>query len=445
MWVYPDISLLFTGVALVATTSRRLTLNYAATGIKGAAGMYTNTGDLEMLQRVDDLHAAELHFHIDDVSLSVVSKRVYEIDRAEPANMTAETSDIWVDPGLAWSTKPSLTGNPTLKWRRYRMPADFQRVLSIRDATDFDELTELTRSRVASLELDLDQTGRPTHFFVKNTRDSHPHMASRSPFLGPNRDIALHAYSNLPPAGTLAGAAVAGGSLGGGTYRVFVSWYYQGRFSPPGNVVEVVVPGGATGINTLRLTGLESMLDANYGRVLTVWISRAEGAFNYLCYVDDSGAFSTLSGTPDPTTTQFDIDATLVLSELNAFNGVRRWDEVYPGGRYTYLSVWPIPDARRRLTLEYLARPGQLLDDKDEPDLPREFHMCLVHRAVMELGSRHEGEQLKKTHAALYKQVLGQMRKAFIGHQRRSPQKGMIDGDGPYGRAIIDSVDWQGP
>lgn len=66
-------------------------------------------------------------------------------------------------------------------------------------------------------------------------------------------------------------------------------------------------------------------------------------------------------------------------------DGQPRWWSVAPDKR---LLIAPAPDnATYSVTADYWAKPTELTADDDEPDMPEQFHMLIVWRALLEVAS----------------------------------------------------------
>lgn len=424
LWVFPDVSIANANWSIAA--GRAFSIN-AATVLSGK--MYAAEDAAVGARFQEQLTQAELD--LEDRSKRALGTGNWQDAPFAVVDATTGTGalTLYPDHRAGITAKTGAEGNLVLRWRRYLMPAECSEVLGIVD-DDNRPLTAVTAANVRRLAVDRDATGqRPTHFFTDGGFDTrHQAQPSFENNGWDGRSEQQYETENEPirsdpPFVATATNTAPNGLLASTEYRVIVCWYYGGRYGPPSKVVTV----STTSANkAIALTGLPAP-PANYGRQLAFFLAEGEGAF-YLTGYKDSATY--------------DI-ASRVIDQTADYRTVR-WDDVNPDGPYTYVRPWPRSDTYRRLEVEYVARPRQLLEDTDVPQLPKEFHLAVLHQAILLMGTRHEGESLKATHAALLNEVMGRLTARHAPQLRYVPQKGMIDlGGREFPR--LTSVTWKGP
>ena len=252
-----------------------------------------------------------------------------------------------------------VTGNATgatftVKNRYVDMPEDCVEALSVgirspaaSSATstagqETRNFANLSKHLDEELDLDLDQTGRPTDWIVYDDF----HMVQ--PVTGP----------------TLATGA---GSLVAGTYYVRYSFVDNNRESAPSPSTSITITASQKiDVSALQNTG------ANSGLRKRVYLRTAESQAFYQVATDEDETTTTKS-------------ALSLVTEYLADNS--RLKE--HGGNYLRFRLFPRQDAEIKVNLRYLYRPPQLIEDSDVPDFPVPHHRYLAYRTCQELFVKH--------------------------------------------------------
>jgi hypothetical protein len=315
-----------------------------------------------------------------------------------------------------------------VRFPRIQLPVDCEALVALRDQ-DGRTLEPLAPGQLRRYQLQRDRAGAAG--YVLDDGGFEPRFA---PFVVPGASVGVtpvnagqtndvYQRENMPIRQTIVGALAAGGTLTvGSRYQAFATWWYAGRFGPPSNIVEVTP---TTGNQTLSLTNLPTMPSTDYGRRLCIFLREGEGGF----YLTDTLL--------TPTSSTRSITATF---GGGAALRPTRWDEVYQG-LYQYIRVYPRPTEMQRLELEYRARPRDLIEDSDVPDIPGD-HDVLVWLTVAHLVHGVGGNA---TGAFV---MADKFRQSLLAHTHPQTRHNLFQrGQVGLQRTTIpwvDSVDWQG-
>lgn len=337
---------------------------------------------------------------------------------------------VYLDPRANIDTFPGTEGSIAVRFPRYRLPVDLDRLIAIRDP-DGDPLTALPPALERRLVNNLVVPSVPG--FLLEDRGHEPRFGPLvrpgvsigvTP-VNPDQNLDIFQRENQPIRQTIAAAAAAGGSLTADTtYQVFASWWYSGRFGPPSNTVEVTTTSVNKSINVSNLPVMPSL---DYGRVVALFIREGEGAF----YLAD---FQLICTTATKSITQMPTGQEAVRPV--------RWGEVYPGN-YQYVRLFPRPTVMSKYVVEYIAKPRQLIEDTDQPEFDQAYHELLVYMTAADFASKVGGDmqrnmlsEVNRLSKQLNAGTVPQMR--YAGHQ-----KGMIgSASGTLQPFIGPDIDW---
>lgn len=393
----------------------------------------------------------ELQQHLTGAELDVASgnrylgqgnweKAPFVIERnliVDPASGTAQL-EFWLDPRANITATDGTIGTFSLRFPRIRLPADCDQLLALSDDQG-NPLTALTPDQARAYLRSTTITAQYPSFLLEDGgfQPSGPdHLVPVNNFGGVRFDAhqALFARENWSfrnPFAVVASVAVGTMAIGT-TTRVFLSWYYGGRFGPPSATVEFVT----TAQRGIRLTGLPLLPNTTgsteYGRQIAVFMAEDEGAFFLRGIIDD------------PTTTTFEL-LTSNTDVATMGEGLRfaRWDEVYPNGPYQYIRLMPRPSKLTRFSLDYYGRPRELIEDTDAPEFEEAYHPLLVWLAAIEICTRFgQGKVLPMWAAEAARLRAGLDTRYFPQKRYEGGQKGMI-GQTEIVRPT-QTVDWHG-
>jgi hypothetical protein len=210
-------------------------------------------------------------------------------------------------------------------------------------------------------------------------------------------------------------------------HRVFLSWFWSGRFGPPSNVMEVTTTDAGS---ILRVSGIKPLptsgANIEYGRRLSVWMAEGEaGAFCLKGFVTDSAAssYDIVTNNDNPNNSQLRLP---------------RWDEHYYDGLPKYIRIYPRPSAFARYTIEYRAFPRELIEDSDAPEIdgPHEILAWLAAAELIEQTGR-DASRARAQVARFERMMLGKANKA----EHYPIRFGQVAGDvaGPFDGASFAS------
>jgi hypothetical protein len=298
-----------------------------------------------------------------------------------PASVT-----IQLDPTAEIPALLGTEGDLAIRWPRRRLPADCSSVIAVRDehgrrlaplSSTQLTLSESQRNRIGTPCFLVEDSGKEMRAAalaypgVHDSTVSHPH---HTPFLAQRETWPVRETISL------AIIVTGGTSIKASTkHRVFLSWFWGGRFGPPSNEVTVTTTDSG---NTLRVSGIRPLptsgANMEYGRRLSVWMAEGEsGAFMLKGFVTDSAAttYDIVTSNNNPNTSQLRL---------------LRWDEHYFDGLPKYLRIYPRPAAFARYTVEYRAFPRELVEDTDAPEIdgPHEIIGWLAAAELIEQNGR---------------------------------------------------------
>lgn len=343
----------------------------------------------------------------------------------ENVDTNAGSVVLRLDPRCNITSLVAGLGTYVIRFRRTRLPARVDRVVSIVDELTHQELTPLSDATMRAFAADPERTGEaPRHWLSDGALDSGLPwiMGHTSPGLGAASETIRQVdndpiYGNPPFTITVNGSG--SNALKASTnYRVFICWVYAGRYGPPSRIVEASTTASfknfalaALPVQNLGAAGTDLLGDT--GRKLAVFIAEGDHGPFFEHSVMASGIVATVNIGTRPTT-----------AFLPMFQ--RRWETLYPNGPYNYLRLWPRSDQQRRLLLTYVSKPLPLLDDVDMPQLPSAFDNVLVHGTVIAMISRfNAGANILRLQEALYKKAMGALYNRYLP-PKGPPQKGVF-------------------
>ncbi len=345
----------------------------------------------------------------------------------QKATLSGDTVRVWLDPRCR-CTAHGTTGEFVVRFPRYRLPHDFDAFTPDAVRREGRRLDVLSSRQLRALEggvqrPPLGSPGTPQAWAWDEGLDQSPDE------LIATRQVQSQAWApdSQPWAviETLEGGvnATTGGSfIADQLYRFAVSWFYENRFGPLSNVVELT-PGTGDTVNLL-LPAVEANAALSpqvaLGWAVAVWVAKGDGPFE-LSSIEDpppssggAAALITVTGRPDP---------------LAQYRRVRHEQVAAPP---RYIRLWPRPSTHEQLLLRYFRRPLPMEADTDVPDgiLPQ-YRRYLVYETAAQLlaGDGVPGAspaistlgRLKAQAQKLYRQMLGHY---FPGrdrpHQRRA-------------------------
>lgn len=332
-----------------------------------------------------------------------------------------------LDPRCNVSSLTKDEGSFVLRFPRLLLPSDVDQVLTVFDEHE-EPLEALTADQAVERWIrnrpeNAPPAGRPVAYgsdegfglrFPPTVSPATHTATSGRANLSPD----LYQRANLPVREDppFAATVAAGGNLLSGTrYRIAVCWWYAGRFGPLSKVLEVTTTVANKKIELAALPVLDSN---DYGRKLAVFV--AEGV---------SGPFLLEGFQLIPTT------ATRTISErpdglVDGFRSVR-YDEVYPGGPYQYIRLWPRTDVLREIRVRYNARPRRLLSANDEPEFRPTFHEYLVWATLADIAGKHGSAAAHQRWTVKAQRWLDKLSAHYQPEPRESFQKGQVGGRDP--------------
>jgi hypothetical protein len=354
----------------------------------------------------------------------------YVIERVD--YISSSTFRIWLDPRYSAPYNPKAgggtpTGDITLSMYRYVLPNDVESVIGVMDReSDRGEIPQVSNYTERRHMLNPDDTGNPECWMVepKGYYETATLLSAPAPNWAGSPPPHPKSPTNTL---TAAGSDAAGVLTLGVRYSYCIAWFYAGMESGPGPVVQFTpaVVGGVTQ-DTITLSNLDA-LDALYGRIRIVYRRAGEGPWRRHDLITDS------------TATTY-VDNRTVNYQLDPTNADAHWND-HPGD-YKWIRFWPRPDSDRTYEINYLARPRRMFNDQDEPEIPVEYQPAIIHKCVMELAARHEGNALRRHHEQRYGEVMQMMRRRYLDGDGALRVKSSA-GVGPY-RDRVNRVTWTG-
>jgi len=258
----------------------------------------------------------------------------------------------------------------SIEFRRYALPVDSAQTLGFMSRSDDDgEVFAISNANEKNLVLNYDDFGRPVAFLQEPERTE---RAPRVPMVG---------VPYIPGAPGLPNSTA---------YRYFYTYYVAGRESGRSNIVEVTT--AAAGNTGVLLTNIEASAGNTGIKKLLYREDRRDGIFRLLDVLDETDVNYQDNDSPAP-------DEDEVFYDKN--------------GRH-YVRFWPVPDEDYTFELRFQRQPRRLQHDTDVPEFPAQFHILLVHGAVMRLAATHEGTTLTRFHDKKYQEILRHMRRKEI-------------------------------
>lgn len=113
----------------------------------------------------------------------------------------------------------------------------------------------------------------------------------------------------------------------------------------------------------------------------------------------------------------------------------------HPGndGSYQRISLYPRQSSKTEITVRYLARPQELLEDADSPSFPAAHHQWLVYKALFDIYSKHDQPSYAKLYEGKAQAEFVKMEQRYLSTEARRWVKGSFEGDAtlyrrnPYG------------
>ncbi len=274
---------------------------------------------------------------------------------------------MFVEPldGAAELTASATLKDFTIQFDRYRMPQDTIEVLGFTDReADRGRLLYIDRRREEFAYLDRDNKGDPSTVIDDDFILDEPPL-------------------NTPTAVSSAGA---GDLVGGHTYEYKYTIWREGRESPPSMKVQVVL---ATTDNTVTVSNID-----NTGWFDAYPTQRDSGSIKMLyrrdVTIDSKWILIDALTSTVVSKTDTSVQPNAVFSGYpfnNQFrylsqNELQRWQDAGPA---QYVRFWFRPDTDRKIKIRYHFRPKDLVADNDAPQIPRQYHMLVVHFVLQDM------------------------------------------------------------
>jgi len=97
----------------------------------------------------------------------------------------------------------------------------------------------------------------------------------------------------------------------------------------------------------------------------------------------------------------------------------------YEGPRDT-MRLYRRPDADIKCEIRYMRRPGRLVGYNDEPQIPPQYHVILVYKAVADLYLQYGQGQISNIYEVKAEERLQQMKKRYLDRTDRLYRKGQF-------------------
>lgn len=324
----------------------------------------------------------------------------------EDARFTAPNIDLKLDPRFV-DTPTSSLAPLTFKAVRYGLPLDAMEVLSVfsRD-DDRGIIPPLDRPTEHRFRLDPDETGEPL-FWV-----SSPNLVDQYPYPQARRYQYRKIEAPLQaPVGVL---AAAGDLLPNTRYQYKVAWAYAGLVSEPSPVLEITTTATDLIVNLSFVEGWSNPL---LGRRRLLYRREAEGPWLLATTIIDASQAATFA------------DVGVAIADRWDAQEYERIRDYRTGWARRHIRFWPRPSLDKIVEVTYLAKPRDLVDDSDVPEMPEEHHDLLVHRVVAEVAAAGDGHGLRKYHADRYKEHMKQMARRYLHEGARQYQRHSALGD----------------
>ena len=264
--------------------------------------------------------------------------------------------------GIPPATESAVNATFTVKSRFLDLPYDTIAIMSmgVRDIfSDTGPYANLTKHVDELLDVDIDQTGRPTDW-IRYEDDTMPHPRT---------------------APVVANGGGAGGVPVAGAYQVKYTYVHigNGKESAPSPASDPITmaAGNQLNVSAMQNTG------ANSGLYKKVYIKTPESA----------GFYASITATVDETTLLVN---NVVLAAQYLTEAPRAPEHA---GHQMRVRLYPRQSSDLKVQLRYLYRPPMMLDDADVPKFPSAHHRYLVYRACQELFVKHSNLQ----HSEMYR------------------------------------------
>jgi hypothetical protein len=241
---------------------------------------------------------------------------------------------IQLDPRANITDLTGDEGNLAIRFRRRLLPADCSSLIAVRDENG-RVLRPLTPAQMAMSETDRNRVGTPSYVLEDGGMERiaitaypgvHVDLANNHPISNPF----LWQQETWPVREVIT-------VLSSTRHRVFLSWFWGGRYGPPSRVAEYT---SGVGENTIRISGFRlpptSGANHEYGRRLSVWMAEALAGSS-----TEFGSYM-LKGFITATATTYDI----LTSNANPADSrlrLPRWDEQYFDSLPKYIRIYPRP------------------------------------------------------------------------------------------------------
>lgn len=365
----------------------------------------------------------------------------------QKATLSGDTVRVWLDPRCRINSYAS-GGEFAVRFPRYRLPPDFDAFANAAIRREGRPLELISQAQLRILERGVARppstaAGRPTCWSYDEGLDHSP-----DDMIGTALNASRAWSPDATPSAvieTLEGGVnpdTIGSFLPNQLYRFAVSWYYENRFGPLSNIVELTPGTGDTVNLVLPVVEPNAALapQVHLGWTIAIWIAKADGPFELSQFVDpppNGGGVSNVvvvTGRPDP---------------LTQYRRVR-YEQVATPPRY--IRLWPRPATYEQLLLRYHRRPTPMEADTDVPDgiLPQ-FRKYLVYETAARLAAEPAPGgapalstvgRLRAQAAQVYRRMLGHY---FPGRERGHQRRALL---APTRidllRPSAEDIDWNG-
>lgn len=329
-----------------------------------------------------------------DTMLSTVSgnwgEAPFTIEMSYPTNGVFPSSanvTIQLDPR---ANIPDLTGEEgsiAIRFPRILLPPDCMSVIAVRNERG-QVLRALTPAESAMGEIDRNRTGTPCYLLedsgAPNRRQSGlwptgllPGRANHTPYLWQRETWPMRETISLST-GTSEEATHVRPST---KHKVFLAWFYAGRFGSPSNVATITTGSGEPKITVSGFVQPPtSGSEFEYGRRLSVWMAEGNAS-------DEYGAFYFKGFITDPDADEYDIVTDNGPTDDQQLRPPR-WDEQYFGALPKYIRIYPRPAEMLRYTIDYRRFPRALIEDTDVPEIDGPHDILAWLAAAHIIGQR---------------------------------------------------------
>lgn len=367
----------------------------------------------------------------------------FTIEMVVPMNLVDGVHRLQLDPRARFSALSVNSGDYLLKFPRVLLPATCRSVVALRDDQGRPLRAVMPGEQRGAILEERHSSGTPRWFLEDGGAElrlppwlhiNHPTSAADNP-----RSPFAYERETWPMRETVSAVFATGGAgtyASGSRVRAFCCWYWAGRFGPPSNIVDITATAPASHVNVTGYPTLPSVSGTNveFGRRVAIFLADGEGAFFLRAFVNN------------PASTTFTFNTDNLNNGTANMPGLRfpRWDELYPGGPYQYLRIWPRPSAIHRFELEYLARPRELIEDTDSPEFDGD-HDVIVWLTVAELLASPRYNADPRPALAMADKYARPLIARNFPQDRYDLTRGQITGEGSYRDHFIPpDIDWRG-